>query len=35
MSEMSNIIDTVLNISVFCFIGFLVWLYLKKDPEEG
>jgi len=35
MSVLSHIIDIVLNTSIFCFIGFLVWLYLKKDPEEG
>ena len=27
----ANIIDTLLNISVFIFIGLLVWLYLSKS----
>ncbi len=26
-----NIIDTVLNITVFLFIGVLIWLYLRKE----
>ena len=28
-----NLIDTVLNVGVFVFIGLLVWLYFKKDAE--
>ncbi len=26
---MSNLVDTVMNIEVFLFIGLLVWLYYK------
>ncbi len=26
---MSNLLDTIMNIEVFAFIGLLVWLYLK------
>lgn len=28
-----NIIDTVLNITAFVFIGALIWLYLRKEPD--
>ncbi len=34
---MSNLLDTLLNIEVFAFIGLLVWLYFKpfgKDDSE-
>ena len=31
---MSNLLDTLLNIWVFVFIGLLVWLYLKPAPPE-
>jgi len=27
--------DTLLNIFVFAFIGAMIWLYLKKDSEDG
>ena len=31
---MSALIDTLMNIEIFAFIGLLVWLYLKPfDPE--
>ena len=26
-------IDTLLNVYVFAFIGILVWLYFKTEPE--
>ena len=26
---MSNLLDTLLNIEIFAFIGLLVWLYFK------
>ena len=29
----NNLIDTLLNISVFTFIGILIWLYFKKVPD--
>ncbi len=27
-----QMIDTALNLSVFAYIGFLVWLSLRRDP---
>jgi hypothetical protein len=30
-----NLIDTFLNVSVFAFIGFLVWLYFKREPDAN
>ncbi len=34
MSLAENIVDTVLNLSVFVFIGVLIWLYLRKEPDS-
>ena len=31
--SLENFIDTVLNVWVFAFIGILVWLYFKREPE--
>jgi len=31
---MSNLIDTLLNVMVFAFIGLLIWLYFKSQPSE-
>ena len=28
------LLDTLLNVSVFVFVGLLVWLFLKEDPQE-
>ena len=30
---MTEIIDTLLNLSVFTFIGLMIWLYFKDTPE--
>ena len=30
---LENFIDTLLNVWVFAFIGILVWLYFKREPE--
>ena len=30
---MSNLMDTILNIGVFVFIGITLWLYFKEVPE--
>ncbi len=30
---MSNLIDTLLNVMVFAFIGLLIWLYFKPRPS--
>ncbi len=29
-----NILDTVLNLGVFVFIGTLLYLFFKKDPSD-
>ncbi len=34
MTLWENIIDTMLNITVFLFIGLLIWLYLRKEPDS-
>lgn len=34
MSLRENIIDTILNVTVFVFIGLLIWLYLRKEPDS-
>lgn len=34
MTEMDNLIDTVLNVIVFVFIGVLIWLYRKPVAGE-
>ena len=28
-----NLIDTLLNVWVFAFLGILVWLYFKKESD--
>ena len=30
---MENLIDTIMNILVFAFIGLMIWLYAKEDSE--
>ncbi len=32
---MNVLIDTLLNIGVFIFIGLMIWLYLKDDEAGG
>jgi hypothetical protein len=33
---MNNILDTLMNIEVFAFIGLLIWLYLKPiNPDDS
>jgi hypothetical protein len=32
---LENVIDTLLNVWVFAFIGILIWLYFKKDSESN
>ncbi len=35
---MSNLIDTLINLQIFAFIGLLVWLYFRPysgGGEEG
>lgn len=31
---MNNLLDTFLNLTVFAFIGLLVWLYFKPLPRD-
>ena len=31
---MNLFVDSLLNIMVFVFIGLLIWLYAKKEPED-
>ena len=31
---MGNLVDTLLNVMVFIFIGLMIWLYLKKTPAN-
>jgi len=33
---MSNLLDTLMNIEVFVFIGLLLWLYFRPTrPDDG
>jgi|GEM_PF-1971062 len=35
---LNNLLDVVLNLVVFAYIGFLIWLFLKpeeKKPPKG
>ncbi len=29
-----SLVDTLLNVTVFVFIGALIWLYLKEVPDS-
>jgi len=31
---MSGLLDVILNVNVFIFIGILVWLYFKSLPKD-
>jgi len=31
---MSNLLDTIMNVEVFAFIGLLVWLYFKPFQSD-
>ena len=31
--QLANLVDTLLNVSVFVFVGILVWLFLKEDSQ--
>ena len=33
--HINNLIDTLLNLWVFAFVGILVWLYFKKESDEN
>jgi len=32
--EIDPVIDTIMNIAVFAFIGLMVWLYFREDPGD-
>ncbi len=32
---MSNLLDTILNLVVFAYVGVLVWVYLADHPRSG
>ena len=32
---MENLIDTLLNVGIFVFIGLMLWLYFKEIPKEN
>jgi len=29
-----QLLDTLLNVSVFVFVGLLIWLFFKEDSQE-
>ncbi len=31
---MENLIDTLMNIFIFVFIGLMIWLYAREVPDE-
>ena len=31
---MSSLVDTILNIEVFAFIGLLIWIYIRKFETD-
>ena len=31
---MDSIVDTLMNLFVFAFVGLLIWLYLKETPSD-
>jgi hypothetical protein len=31
--QLTNLVDTFLNVNVFVFVGILIWLFLKKDSQ--
>ncbi len=31
---MGDILDMIINIDVFIFIGLMIWLYFKKTPAD-
>ena len=32
-TQLTNLVDTFLNVNVFVFVGILIWLFLKKDSQ--
>ncbi len=35
MQLMGDTLDTLLNLGTFLFIGAMVWLVLRKAPDDG
>ena len=31
---MGDLLDTILNVTVFAFIGAMIWLYFKETPAN-
>jgi hypothetical protein len=31
---MNGIVDTLMNLFVFAFVGLLIWLYFKETPSD-
>jgi len=31
---MGDLVDTILNVGVFIFIGVMIWLYFKETPAN-
>ena len=31
---MTGLVDTLMNLLVFVFVGLLIWLYFKKAPSD-
>ena len=32
---MSNLVDTLINLQIFVFIGLLIWLYFKDFDDDN
>ena len=32
---MSNLVDTLINLEIFIFIGLLIWLYFKDFDDDN
>ena len=33
--QIDPVVDTIMNIEVFAFIGLMVWLYFREDSGDG
>jgi len=33
--KIDSVVDTIMNIEVFVFIGLMVWLYFREGPGDG
>ncbi len=32
---MSGLVDTLINLQIFVFVGLLIWLYFKDFDDDG